>query len=315
MLRLRMPDGRVEREPLLGGFQRPDRTGGLICPRVVTRREGKALACKLYRVGQGRALYAGVLEAAGARAFVEALPGDEYRYRNVRLRKMTAGGARGDGRSRSGLRLRPARGGRVGPSSARPNRRPRAGSPIHDKPIERQVGRPGLPPPVLAAEMPWQIAEPHAVDDGIRARPSGRRRTKQGGQSAGPRGRGYLGSGDGRRRASAPARPLSAPPLGRWARTCKCGASFAPELPISATARSTTAASPAATRAFPRRRSAIPTSISPRRRARWLPAGHARRSRTPACPAGRRLPAVGRRDATVSSSAVSPRPRPGPISS
>jgi hypothetical protein len=53
-LRLRMPDGRVEREPLLGGFWRLDRTGGLASPRVVTRREGKALACKLY-TGSGRA--------------------------------------------------------------------------------------------------------------------------------------------------------------------------------------------------------------------------------------------------------------------
>ena len=91
MLRLRMPDGRVEREPLLGGFWRLDRTGGLAAPRIVTRREGKALACKLYRVGEGRALYAGVLKAAGARAFVEAAPGAEYRYRNAPLRKMTAG--------------------------------------------------------------------------------------------------------------------------------------------------------------------------------------------------------------------------------
>jgi hypothetical protein len=91
VLRLRMPDGRVEREPLLGGFWRLDRTGGLTTPRVVTRREGKALACKLYRVGEGRALYAGVLKAAGARAFVEAAPGTEFRYRNAPLRRMTAG--------------------------------------------------------------------------------------------------------------------------------------------------------------------------------------------------------------------------------
>src|SRR5690349_4135815 len=90
-LRLRMPDGRVEREPLLGGFWRHDRTGGLTAPRVVTRREGKALACKLYRVGGDRALYAGVLKTAGARAFVEAAPGTEFRYRNARLCKMTAG--------------------------------------------------------------------------------------------------------------------------------------------------------------------------------------------------------------------------------
>src|SRR5690349_15050255 len=47
---LRLPDGQVERELLLGGFWRHDRTGGLTAPRVVTRREGKALACKLYRV-------------------------------------------------------------------------------------------------------------------------------------------------------------------------------------------------------------------------------------------------------------------------
>jgi hypothetical protein len=56
---------------------------------VVTRREGKALACKLYRIGEGRARYAGVLKAAGARAFVEAPPGAEFRYRRSRLRKMT----------------------------------------------------------------------------------------------------------------------------------------------------------------------------------------------------------------------------------
>ncbi len=91
VLRLRMPDGRVERESLLGGFWRRDKEGGLTSPRVVTRREGKALASKLYRVGEGRALYAGVLKAAGARAFAEAAPGEEFRYRNVPLRKMTTG--------------------------------------------------------------------------------------------------------------------------------------------------------------------------------------------------------------------------------
>ncbi len=90
-LRLRMPDGRVEREPLLGGFWRRDQAGGLTVPRIATRREGKALACKLYRIEEGRALYAGVLKAAGARAFVEAKPGTEYRYRNAPLRRMTAG--------------------------------------------------------------------------------------------------------------------------------------------------------------------------------------------------------------------------------
>ena len=89
-LRLRMPDGRVEREPLLGGFWRRDQAGGLTVPRIATRREGKALACKLYRVEEGRALYAGVLKAAGARAFVEAAPGAEFRYRNMPLRRMTA---------------------------------------------------------------------------------------------------------------------------------------------------------------------------------------------------------------------------------
>ena len=85
-----MPDGRVEREPLLGGFWRRDQAGGFTVPRIATRREGKALACKLYRVGKRRALYTGALKAAGARAFVEAAPGAEYRYRNAPVRKMTA---------------------------------------------------------------------------------------------------------------------------------------------------------------------------------------------------------------------------------
>jgi hypothetical protein len=90
VLRLRMPDGRVEREPLLGGFLRQDKEGRLTAPRVVTRREGRALACKLYRIQQRRALYAGVLKAGGARAFVEAAPGAEFRYRSASLRRMTA---------------------------------------------------------------------------------------------------------------------------------------------------------------------------------------------------------------------------------
>jgi len=90
VLRLRMPDGRVEREPLLGGFWRRDQAGGFTVPRIATRRDGKALACKLYRVGERRALYAGALKAAGARAFVEAAPGAEYRYRHALVRKMTA---------------------------------------------------------------------------------------------------------------------------------------------------------------------------------------------------------------------------------
>ena len=88
-LRLCMPDGRVEREPLLGGFWRRDKGGGLTSPRVATRRDGKALACELYRVEGSRALYAGVLKAASARAFVGAAPGAEFRYRNVPLRRMT----------------------------------------------------------------------------------------------------------------------------------------------------------------------------------------------------------------------------------
>ena len=91
MLRLRMPDGRVEREPLLGGFWRCNKVGRLEKPRIVTRREGPGLSCKLYRVEAGRALYAGVLKAAGARAFVDATPGAEFRYRNAPLRRMTAG--------------------------------------------------------------------------------------------------------------------------------------------------------------------------------------------------------------------------------
>jgi hypothetical protein len=89
VLQLRMPDSRVEREPLLGGFFRRDRAGELAVPRVMTRREGPGLACKLYRVGEGRALYAGALKAAGARAFVEAAPGAEFQYRNAALRRMT----------------------------------------------------------------------------------------------------------------------------------------------------------------------------------------------------------------------------------
>jgi hypothetical protein len=108
VLRLRMPDGRVEREPLLGGFWRRDKGGGLTTPRIVTRREGKALACKLYRVEGGRALYAGVLKAAGARAFAEG--GVPVPQRPAA--QDDGGGARGGGRPATGLRLRPARHGR-----------------------------------------------------------------------------------------------------------------------------------------------------------------------------------------------------------
>lgn len=89
-LRLLMPDGRVEAEAVLGGFLRPGRAGGPARPRVVTRREGPGLACKLYRVEGGKALYAGALKAAGARAFVGAAPGGAFRYRNAALRRMTA---------------------------------------------------------------------------------------------------------------------------------------------------------------------------------------------------------------------------------
>jgi hypothetical protein len=38
---LRLPGGRVEPEPLLGGFFRRDQAGGLTVPRIATRREGK----------------------------------------------------------------------------------------------------------------------------------------------------------------------------------------------------------------------------------------------------------------------------------
>ena len=89
-LRLRMPDGRVEPEPLLGGVVRLDRGDGLGRPRVVTRRGGPGLACKLYRVEGGKTLYAGALKAAGARAFVGTAPGTGFRYRNAALRRMTA---------------------------------------------------------------------------------------------------------------------------------------------------------------------------------------------------------------------------------
>ena len=53
---------------LLGGFWRRDKEGGLTAPWVATRREGKPVACKLYRLEEGRALYAGVLKAGGALA-------------------------------------------------------------------------------------------------------------------------------------------------------------------------------------------------------------------------------------------------------
>src|SRR5690348_2681715 len=52
-LRLRMPDGRVERELLLGGFWRRDKEGRLGAPRVATRREGKALEVARARMRPG----------------------------------------------------------------------------------------------------------------------------------------------------------------------------------------------------------------------------------------------------------------------
>ena len=99
--------------------------------RDPTRGEGALL--QLYRIEEGRALDAGVLKAAGTRAFVEAAPGEEFRYRNSPLRKMTAGGVRGRGRSRSALRLRPARHGGVTAGRASPERLPRAaGATVED---------------------------------------------------------------------------------------------------------------------------------------------------------------------------------------
>jgi hypothetical protein len=57
---------------------------------MVTRHEGPATACRLYRVGEGKAPFAGMLKAAGARAFAGAAPGERFRYRNAPLRRMTA---------------------------------------------------------------------------------------------------------------------------------------------------------------------------------------------------------------------------------
>ena len=84
------------------------RTGGSSASRcsaasgVGTRRAGYAAPRGEPARGQGarlqavpgrggRALYAGALKAAGARAFLEAAPGGEFRYRNASLRRMTAG--------------------------------------------------------------------------------------------------------------------------------------------------------------------------------------------------------------------------------
>ena len=65
VLRLRMPDGQVEREPLLGGFWRRDKEGGLTSPRVATRRDGKALACRLAAGGSGAACWRACREEFG----------------------------------------------------------------------------------------------------------------------------------------------------------------------------------------------------------------------------------------------------------
>ena len=91
VLRVRLPDGRVEEEELLGGFQRRDRTGGFGSPRVVTLHRGEIGPAlhKLYRIRDGVAAYAGTLAAGGVRAFAGAPPGGEYRYRNAALRRMT----------------------------------------------------------------------------------------------------------------------------------------------------------------------------------------------------------------------------------
>ena len=95
VLRVRLPDGRVEEEELLGGFLRRDRSGAFGSPRIVTLQRGAAgrgsALHKLYRVRDGVAAYAGSLAAGGARAFKEALPGGEYRYRNAVLRRMAEG--------------------------------------------------------------------------------------------------------------------------------------------------------------------------------------------------------------------------------
>ena len=89
LLRLRMPDGSVEREEVLGGFLKRDRAGSFGSPRVVTLRGGLAALHKLYRVGGGVAAYAGALAAGGQRAFAAAAPGAAFRYRNAVLRRMT----------------------------------------------------------------------------------------------------------------------------------------------------------------------------------------------------------------------------------
>ena len=90
LLRLRLPDGSVEREQVLGGYLKRDRAGGFGSPRVVTLRGGLAALHKLYRVEGGVAAYAGALAAGGHRAFAAAAPGGEFRYRNAVLRRMTA---------------------------------------------------------------------------------------------------------------------------------------------------------------------------------------------------------------------------------
>ena len=89
LLRLRLPDGSVEREAVLGGFLKRDRAGGFGSPRVVTLRGSLVALHKLYRVEGGVAAYAGTLAAGGQKAFSGAAPGGEFRYRNAVLRRMT----------------------------------------------------------------------------------------------------------------------------------------------------------------------------------------------------------------------------------
>ena len=72
---LRLPDRRVEREPLLGGFRCKDQADVLTAPRIVARREDKVFACKPYRVEEGRALYAGVLRPTARGGLSRWYPG------------------------------------------------------------------------------------------------------------------------------------------------------------------------------------------------------------------------------------------------
>src|SRR4051794_32859665 len=59
-----------------------------VAPRCDPSR-GKGVRLQAVPGRGGRALYAGALKAAGARAFVDAAPGAVFRYRNAPLRRMT----------------------------------------------------------------------------------------------------------------------------------------------------------------------------------------------------------------------------------